>query len=174
MSKPKAAPLFRLVMGGLFSDSHSWEAALEQCVERFGPVEMTVGPMPFTFTKYYCKEMGEEIQRVFLLFVRPFPPDGLVDAKLFTNSVEDALASEGNRRVNLDPGVVTPWNLVLATGKPRHQRIYLGKGIYGDLTLIYSAGAFRPLEWSYPDWGGPEVQELLKRARSSLVSRNRR
>jgi hypothetical protein len=55
---------------------------------------------------------------------------------------------------------------VLATGKPRHQRVYLGRGIFGDLTLVYHSGGYQKLDWTYPDWGSDEVRGFLARQRN--------
>ena len=57
-----------------------------------------------------------------------------------------------NRRVNIDPGYITPAKLVLATTKDYSHRIYLGKGIYAEVTLIYSQKKYRILDWTYPDF----------------------
>jgi len=52
-------------------------------------------------------------------------------------------------------------NFILATGKDFSHRIYLGDGIYGDLTLLYCSKTFIPLQWTYPDYASDEVIELL-------------
>jgi len=112
--------------------------------------------------------MGDHITRWFYLFETPISPGQLPALKLFTNALEERFAVGGKRRVNLDPGILTLHNLVLATGKPRHQRIYLDKGIYGDLTMTYHTGSYQPLEWTYPDWGAGETRAFLGRARERL------
>ncbi|MBM4352274.1 MAG: DUF4416 family protein [Deltaproteobacteria bacterium] len=169
MSKPEIPPPVLLVLGVLHTDEAAAEAALAAFVERFGPVERMLGPLPFDCTDYYDAEMGTPITRRFLLFRDPVSADCLPEVKLFTNAIEERFASDGKRRVNQDPGLLTPVNLVLATGKPRHQRIYLGQGIYGDLTLVYHTGAYQPLPWTYRDWGSEEVRAFLTRARPRMT-----
>jgi hypothetical protein len=71
--------------------------------------------------------------------------------------------------VNLDPGYLTRERLVLATGKNYTHRIYLGGGIFGDLTLTYSRGGFKPLPWSYPDYSRGDLPELLSRMRRKYL-----
>ena len=50
--------------------------------------------------------------------------------------------------------------MVLATTKGFAHRIYLGSGIFADLTLVYENGTYRGLEWTYPDYGN-ELIPLL-------------
>lgn len=168
MSIPSHPGVFKLVMGVLYSDEDAFKKGQDACLRLFGPLDDRLGPMPFQWSDYYEKEMGPDIHRLFWSFQRPVQPDALPDIKLATNEIEDELARGGARVVNLDPGVVTPWNLVLATGKPRHQRVYQGNGIFGDLTLIFHTGAFHSLPWTYPDWGSEAVREFLGKARESM------
>jgi hypothetical protein len=58
---------------------------------------------------------------------------------------------------------------VLATGKNFTHRIYLGRGIYADLTLVYRGGGFQALPWTYPDYADARLQAFLLRARNKLV-----
>jgi hypothetical protein len=51
--------------------------------------------------------------------------------------------------------------LVLATGKNCAHRIYLDRGIYADLTLVFHQKAYRPLPWTYPDYGDERVRGWL-------------
>jgi hypothetical protein len=169
MSRPEIPPPVTLVLGVLHTDEAAADAALVAFMGRFGPAASVLSPRPFDCTDYYVAEMGTPITRQFLLFRDPVPADCLPSAKHFTNGLEERFRVDGKRRVNLDPGLLTPVNLVLATGKPRHQRIYLGQGIYGDLTLVYHTGAYQPLPWTYKDWGSEEVRAFLTRARPRIA-----
>ena len=65
--------------------------------------------------------------------------------------------------------------LVLATGKNYTHRIYLSRGIYADLTLLYVKGTYQPLPWTYPDYREPEMLRLLAFLRLRLkYERDRR
>ena len=77
--------------------------------------------------------------------------------KLKTNEIEQQHLIDGNRRLNIDPGYISPERLILATGKNYVHRVYLKKGIYADLTLVFQKGSFRPLKWTYPDYAAPEI-----------------
>jgi hypothetical protein len=63
--------------------------------------------------------------------------------------------------------LLTLENFVLATGKDRAHRIYLGDGIFGDLTLVFREGTYSPLQWTYPDYADPELILMLNELRES-------
>jgi len=134
-------------------------AALEN---RFGPLEIAYPAMAFSHTAYYDRELGSPLVRRFLAFARLVPQGTLGPAKHFTNTVEDRLTrSDGRRRVNLDPGILTQERLVLATGKNFSHRIYLGNGIFGDLTLVFQAGSWQTLPWTFPDYAAADMLGVL-------------
>ena len=86
----------------------------------------------------------------------------LVAVKLWTNQLESFRLNENQgRTVNIDPGYIAAAKFVLATGKDYSHRIYLGEGIYGDLTLIYRSGGYAPLPWTYPDYASEPLRNLL-------------
>ena len=160
MSKPKPSlpvkPVVSLIMAADFS-----EPVIRRLAEYFGPPDM-LGPwVPFTHTEYYDREMGPGLGRRLAVFLPLADPAHLPRWKLFTNRVEDDFRLGGRRLVNLDPGYLGKERLVLATGKNYIHRLYLGEGIYGDLTLIYSKGDFQALPWSYPDYAAGELPALL-------------
>jgi hypothetical protein len=59
---------------------------------------------------------------------------------------------------------------VLATGKNYSHRIYIGKGIYADLTLIYTKGAFQKLPWTYPDYTDKNMLAYLEHVRNKYIA----
>jgi hypothetical protein len=133
--------------------------------DRLGVVEEQIGPLLFPYTNYYDKEMGSGIRRWLCSFARLTDRSQLAGIKLLTNAVENAYTEGGKRRVNLDPGLMTLGNFVLATGKDNAHRIYLSSGIFADLTLVFRGGTYRPLEWTYPDYADPELIGILNRLR---------
>ena len=46
----------------------------------------------------------------------------------------------------------------------------MGRGIYGELTLQYRQGAFRELDWTYPDYRGERARNFLMDVRKIYVS----
>ncbi len=168
MAAPTEPAPVLLILGTLHVDAEAHAEALARCVAKFGPIADRIGPFVWEHSRYYEPEMGPGIVRWFYRFVRPVSPAELVEIKWFTNGVEDALTRDGRRTVNLDPGLISRGNMVLATAKPRHQRVYIGKGIYGDLTMTYHSGAFQPLPWTYKDWGSDEARAFLGKGRRVL------
>ncbi|NLI83617.1 MAG: DUF4416 family protein [Deltaproteobacteria bacterium] len=168
MSQPQEPPTAKLLMGFLFTDLHRRKQALEMLCERFGPLDFLSQAEPFLYTDYYQEEMGEGIHRQVATFLNLVSQEQLPEIKHITNDMEKKLSVEGERRVNIDPGLLSPERLVLATGKNFTHRIYLGKGIYGDLTLLYKRGAYRPLPWTYPDYREPRLLHYLGVIRRKL------
>jgi hypothetical protein len=74
---------------------------------------------------------------------------------------------DGKRRVNIDPGYIALEHVVLGTTKGFAHRVYLGQGIFGDLTLMYANSTYRPLEWTYPDYAGGDIIAMFKRWRET-------
>ena len=167
MTKPMEPGLQSLVMGFLHTDQECFEKALALCVDEFGPVRTKLGPFEWDWSAHYVPEMGPGIVRWFYCFEKLVHPGHLPDIKMYTNEVEQRFAVEGRRKVNIDPGLLCPWNLVLATSKPRHQRVYIDKSIFGDLTMVYHTGGYKPLEWTFKDWGSPEVVQFLTDIRNA-------
>jgi len=56
------------------------------------------------------------------------------------------------RPANLDPGIIEPSKLILATTKNYSHRIYIGKRMYAEVTLVFDKGSWRPLKYTYPDY----------------------
>jgi len=132
---------------------------------RFGPVDFESECVPFTQTGYYEKEFGSGLRRKFISFEKLIAPDKLAGIKLITNRIEAALSAGGRRKVNLDPGYLELAKFVLASTKDFSHRIYLAKGIYAEITLLYRSGAFRPLDWTYPDYRTEWYIETLEKIR---------
>jgi hypothetical protein len=125
------------------------------------------------FTSYYTAEMGTSLQKKFVSFQRMIPLEELSDIKLLTNGIEQQSAQDGKRRINLDPGYVTHAQMVLATTKNYSHRIYIGKGIHGELTYIYKKKAFHFLEWTYPDYREPWVITFFENVRKEYLKQVR-
>ncbi len=167
MSKPARPDPAKLVMSVMYSDEESSRAAVERAMERFGPVDYSTKALDFPGGRYYAAEMGEVVKRRLFAFKDPLDPAELPAVKLFANGIESEFEEAGQRRVNLDPGVMTVYNLVLATGKPAAHRPYLGDGVYADLTLVFESGSFQPLRWTYPDYASGEVIGWMNRVREA-------
>jgi hypothetical protein len=166
MAVVKAFTSEKLVMGVLMSRSAAREPLLALLCERWGPLDFSGEPFPFTFTSYYDQEMGTPIQRFFASFERLVDPSSLARIKQETNRIEEGFREQGGRTVNLDPGLLSLSRFVLATTKESAHRIPLEEGIYGEITLLYRKGTFQPLEWTYPDFRSERYIAILNGIRA--------
>lgn len=174
MSTPKEPDDVK-VMASVFSPDQALVGIYIQRMEEvFGPVDWVSPEIFFDRTRYYEKEMGWPLYRRFVSFERLARPDSLVGIKLFTHELEQEAVTGGNRRVNVDPGHLSAERLVLATGKNYVHRIYLGKGIYADLTLLFKRGGFEPLPWTYRDYADPEIRDYFNQIRTLYMEQRRR
>jgi hypothetical protein len=162
MSIPKEPPLALLVLS-LFSSRWEmfWPLLLSRLESRLGRLEEQSEPLPFDQTTYYHAEFGAPLQRRLLAFETLVPQDHLLDIKLWTNALEQEYVYEGKRLFNIDPGLLTLERLVLATGKNFAHRVYLGRGIFADLTLLYQGGQWQSLPWTFRDYAGFALQSQL-------------
>ncbi|MGQ9569760.1 MAG: DUF4416 family protein [Thermodesulfovibrionales bacterium] len=112
--------------------------------------------------------MGWPLYRHFIFFKKLIDPGVLADIKLRTNEIEFLFSSEGKRTVNLDPGYLTLSKVVLASTKDYAHRIYLGKGIYGEITLIYKDNSYKPHLFTYKDYQDKTHIDILMKARGML------
>jgi len=157
VSIPEEARKVKLISSLFSSEEELIEKVIKKMEGYFGPVDWMSEKLLFNRTKYYAKEMGWPLYRRFISFSRLIPPDSIVDIKLTTNRVENEHLLERRRRINIDPGYIALERLVLVTSKNYIHRIYLKKGLYADLTLVFRAGTFKPLAWTYPDYADEKV-----------------
>jgi hypothetical protein len=169
--EPDPARLFVAVMCGPAFDAAPVAAEL---LQRFGPVQVSCGPLAFGFTEYYESEMGSGLLKCYQLYARPFDRGLLADVKVVTNAIESRYVRDGKRAVNIDPGYLCRDKLVLASTKDFYHRLYLGQGMFGEVTLHFSKGAWREFAWTYPDYQQPEVLGILTTARAALAGEARR
>lgn len=171
VSVPRIPDPARLIVSVLASDPVHLGHARQQLIERLGPLEEEIGPLPFDFTSYYDRELGKGVKRWLWVFSDLVDGSCLLRIKLLVNELEQTHSEAGCRTFNLDPGLMTLGNFVLATGKNNAHRIYLGEGIFADLTLIYRSGTYRPLEWTYPDYADSQLIDILNTLRENYKCR---
>jgi hypothetical protein len=169
MSRPAEPRPVKLIVS-LFSPSQSMlDEVLEVLSGIFGLIDWVSPLLMFDRTKYYAREMGWPLHRRFASFRNLVSPDRLSEIKIETNALEERYSTEGRRRVNIDPGYVALERLVLATGKNYVNRIYLSRGIYADLTLVFSKGSFSPLPWTYPDYAAADTIRYFNQVRTEYL-----
>ena len=160
----------KLFCGMISADEEITKKAFEELEAKLGKIDIKSEIVPFDFTSYYNTEMGGDLKRFWVSFDALIFAGELADIKVFTNAVEDGFAVNNKRRINIDPGYLNPANVILASTKDFSHRIYLSKGIYGEITLIYQKEDFIKLPWSYPDYTSPAAKKFLLETRAKLMS----
>lgn len=174
MSQPETSDDVKLIMSLFSPEKELVENVMEQLPDIYGETDWISPEIFFDRTRYYEKEMGWPLYRRFLSFKNLIPPEMLVDVKLKTNGIENSYLNGPKRRINIDPGYISLERLVLATGKNYIHRIYLGKGIYADLTLVFKRGGFVTLDWTYPDYADPEMIDSFNTIRNQYLEQLRK
>jgi hypothetical protein len=154
-----------LIVGLLSNDTEMLAAARDSLRRMFGPTDLESPVVDFTQTDYYAKEMGNGLKRQFLSFKKPYSLKGLCAVKQKTNSLEKKFANNGRRTVNIDPGYIDLSKLVLFSTKDYSHRLYLDKGIFAEVTLVYKDKSFAPWPWTYPDYRTNDYIKLFNRIR---------
>ena len=95
------------------------------------------------------------------------------DVKKITDSIEKGYSDENNnRKINIDPAILTLENFILVTNKNFTHRIYLKDGVFADLTLIYKKKkGYTELEWTYADYSSDETKKFLNKIRELFYNR---
>ncbi|NOZ77127.1 MAG: DUF4416 family protein [Euryarchaeota archaeon] len=169
-SHPPRAVGFAAVMFRTEEDYRRARAALE---ERQGEVYLESRVFPFDFTDYYREEMGGGLSKRFLAFSEPVERACLVEMKTVTGGIERELSVGGRRRVNLDPGYVTPHSVVLATAKDFPHRVYLGRGVFAEVTMTFRRSGPEFFPWTYADYRTDVAREFFTELRARAVGLQR-
>ena len=166
----QAAPVKSLA-AILFREEEALETALSRLAEQLSAIDYRSSAYPFEYSDYYRHEMGAGLRRLLVSFTALTTPERLVRTKHVSTVVEQEFARDGKRRVNIDPGYLDLYKLVLASFKGRGNKIYLGDGVWADPTLYYRKKAFHAFPWSFPDFKSglfdqdlQRIRELYKRA----------
>jgi len=162
----------KLIVGMLSGRQELLAEAVGRLTAEYGPVDVSSGETPFDATDYYDEQMGAGLLRRFVAFRRLIRPEQIRPIKRATNEMEAELAAAHPagppRPVNLDPGYVSESKLVLASTKDYAHRIYLGEGIYAEVTLTYAGGRWVAHRHTFPDYASGAYDEFLTRARRAL------
>ncbi|MBI4378041.1 MAG: DUF4416 family protein [Nitrospinae bacterium] len=166
----------RLFAGLIYRDFEISRVTKTRLVNEFGDIYKETNTMPFNFTDYYKREMGDDLKREFICFKDLIESDALPKIKLITNTIESDFADNvtGNRKINIDPGYIAAEKVILATTKNWSHRPYLSDGIYADLTYQFQKGTFSPLEWTYPDYRTKEIISIFNEWRKEFLEELRR
>ncbi len=134
LKPPKPA---KLIIGILAADADCLDSARQALTSSFGIADLASDVWRFTQTNYYSNELGDNPLRQFISLERLADPAHLPEIKLQANELEKRLADQLPlslpRPVNLDPGLIEPSKLILASTKNYSHRIYIGQN-YPDYT----------------------------------------
>ncbi|MFA5336998.1 MAG: DUF4416 family protein [Candidatus Omnitrophota bacterium] len=145
----------------IYSNEDSYLKTRKTLERKFGKIDFESEPSNFSFTNYYEKEMGSPLYRRFVSFEKLRDPAKFVAIKLFCIKIEKKLAHGEKRTINIDPGYINEGKLVLTTTKDYCHRIYVGCGIFEEVTLYYKDSNFQDLPTTYPDYKTPEYKEFF-------------
>jgi Domain of unknown function (DUF4416) len=136
-----------------------------------GAVETRSAVFPWSFSKFYETEMGAELSRKFVSFAPLGSPENLAAIKCATQRIEALYRNaQGGRRVNIDPGYLDLYKIVLASTKNAGQRIFLRQGIYGEVTLLFHDARFHGLGYTYRDYLASETLEFFSSLRVGYLA----
>ena len=162
-----------MIIGILAADSKCLHAAIETIEDKFGGIDFTSDIWPFDKTDYYKDQTGPNILRQFVSIEKLIHPGILTKIKHRTNKLEQKLAKTLSRPVprpvNLDPGIIEPSKLILATTKNYSHRIYIGKKMYAEVTLLFDKGSWRPFDYTYPDYRQQCYFDFFEKVRNRLL-----
>ena len=167
MAKVRDNPMpVKIFVGMVSGDSALFEEVSAKLEETLGSSDLRSPVWKWDHTNYYLKEMGEGLKKYFIFFKRLVNPGIMPDLKLKTIEMENMyLNANGGRKINLDPGYLDSARVLLVSSKDFSHRVYIGKGIYGEVTLVYSGNDYQILPYTYPDFKFKEYQDLFKKAR---------
>ncbi len=167
----------KLIIGILAAEQKALLAAMEAIEDKLDSIDLASDVWPFNQTDYYKDQTGTNILRQFVSTERLIDPGKLAKIKHKTNKLEQKLVHRLSsivhpplpRPVNLDPGIIEPSKLVLATTKNYSHRIYIGKKIYAEVTLIFDKGCWCPLAYTYPDYRQQCYFDFFEKVRNRLL-----
>lgn len=150
-----------LLLGILTARPQLLDETIQEIVKILGPFDFRSEWFPFTVTDYYDQELGSPIFRCFLSLKQLVEPSYIIEVKHQIALLEDRYRENGWRKINIDPGYFDFYKLVLASFKVGAFKIYLGQGVYGDMTLLYSKGKFTPFEWAFADFASGKYNDVF-------------
>jgi hypothetical protein len=172
MGSPTQPSPVLLIVAAISRHPEALEWSQARLESHCGPIALASPGFEFTETEYYRATMGADLKKQFFAGERLINPAQLVELKLQTNRWEEEFAAQAaypeRRPLNLDPGYITLAKLVLASTKDHSHRLYLGQGIYGEITLGFRGGRWQETQFTYPDYRRADFQQFFIECRDYL------
>ena len=130
----------------------------------YGTIDLRSSVHPFIFTDQHQRQTGGRMLRTFFSFERLIDADRLPEIKHWTNGIETGFATaEGDvpRPVNIDPGYLEHSKVILASTKNSYHRMYLGRDIFGEVTMHFRNDGWEFFPWTHPDYQSKECRQFL-------------
>ena len=166
-------PLAKFFTGVILAPEIGRSSITSSLEETWGAVDFISPEFPFSSTDYYREEMGPGLIRFFVSFSPLQDPASLPRWKEEAACLEKRWMKDGSRRVNLDPGYMDTFKVVLASFKEGGQKIYLGHGVWADMTLQYRKGEWFPFPWTFSDFACGTYHVVLNEIRQKLKEENK-
>ena len=151
----------KFISGFIYTTESIYQSTKKYLERNFGPIDFESERIDFTFTEYYCPEMGKPLSRRFISFKKLRKPEHFVNIKLYCIKLEKKFAINLHRRINIDPGYINEAKLILTTTKDFAHRIYLSKGIYAEVTLTFLKDQFSEAPTTFPDYRTPQYKKIF-------------
>jgi len=168
MSKVRSQEPAIVFFAILFKEGFDIEFIKKKLLKKFGPILYLSSASVFSYTNYYNKEMGSNIFRIFIFFKNKVKKNSLVKLKKYSDSLELKYEIDGKRCVNIDPGLYSKENVILATNKGYTHRVYIDKGVFADLTLYYKDNSYTSLAWTFLEYKDLKTIAMFNKLRCNF------
>lgn len=169
--RQKPAP-GKVIASIVYSSLDALADAVTVLEKKFGRVVCETLDIPCCDQKTYREEMGEDLIRRFVSFDREIDRSALFDLKCYCYKVEqqfsDMVGDFMFRTVNIDPGIITPANIVIASHHDANYKIYLKDGVFSEIALIHGRGRYLRLPWTNDDYCSEEAISFFERVRDTF------
>ncbi len=171
MAYPRKLLKVKLIAGLFYQDPNIYDQAKQNLIQSFGNIDFESDEYDFNeFTDYYESEMGKNLKKRIISFKILIDRDTLADIKQKSNNIEDDLAKNNKRIINIDTGYLTQHNIILASAKQMPHKVSIGKGYFGDVVLTYSNNDYYHYFKTFMDHKSRKVKEIYKKIREIYIS----
>jgi hypothetical protein len=157
------------IFGFIYNSEKNYSKAKTILTKKYGKIDFESKRIDFNYTNYYFPEMGKPLFRRFISFLKLKDPSQFIKVKLFSLKIEKKFSKANHRTVNIDPGYLHQAKLVLTTTKDFFHRLYLGKGIYAEVTLFYKDGRLQHLPTTFPDYRTDDYKKIFWQIRNIYI-----